>query len=132
VYSQWFGRNRWQICLSFVFRTVIYKGMHIFILTWNLCPHCTFYCSIKSSTMWHHEIDRGFMLKWAVLNTRFIHDAVCQTHVMNQKLTNISLFHQPDKNMLRYPSILLKLWHLTCLSNYEMISHMMQSLLYSR
>jgi len=52
------------------------------------------------------------MLKWALLNTKFIHDAVCQTHVMNQKLTNISLIHQPDKNMLGYPNILLKIQQL--------------------
>jgi len=51
---------------------------------------------------------------------------VCLTHVMNQKLTNISVIHQPDKNMLGYLSILLKIQHLTYLSNYEMISNMMQ------
>jgi len=72
------------------------------------------------------------MLKWTLLNTKLIHDAVCQTYVMNQKLTNISLIHWPDKNMLRYLSILLKIQHLTYLSNYEMISNMTHSLLYSR
>jgi hypothetical protein len=49
---------------------------------------------------------------------------------MNQKLTDISFMHQPDKNILDYPNMLLKIQHLTYLSKYEMISNMAHSLLY--